>query len=83
MVKYIPRDHELYEEIENMVSIEDIRLMEELFPEACEIKYASVRNEGIEIGKKDVVKEMIGLNFSFDMISRVTDLSIERIEELL
>ena len=103
MVKYIPRDHELYEEIENMVSIEDIRLMEELFPDACERKYASVRNEGIEIGRKDgieigrkngieigrkesvedVAKEMIGLNYSFDEISRVTGLSIKRIGELL
>ena len=69
-----------------MVSMEDIRLMEELFPDACERKYASVRNEGIEIGRKesveDVAKEMIRLNYSFDEISRVTGLTIERIGKL-
>jgi len=43
--------------------------------------------EGFKIGRKKsleiISKRMIGLNFSFEEIYRITGLSIERIEELL
>ena len=47
-----------------------------------EKKYDSLINEGIITGLENVAKQMIGLNYSFDEISIVTGLSIERIEAL-
>ena len=90
MKKFISDDDELKGEIDKMISISELELLKELFPEETRILVAGEKEKGIEEGIEEgmeirsveIAKNMKNFGNDYEYISTITGLSLEDIEKL-
>ena len=90
MKKFISDDDELKGEIDSMISISELELLKELFPEETRSLGEKEREEGIKEGKEEgkeirsveIAKSMKNFGNDYGYISTITGLSLEDIEKL-
>ena len=92
--KFISDDDELKGEIDNMVSISELELLKELFPEEIRGLIAGEKEKWIEEGKEEgkeegmetrsleIAKSMKNFGNDYEYISTITGLSLDDIEKL-
>ena len=89
MKKFISDDDELKGEIDSMISISELELLKELFPEETRSLGEKEREEGIKEGKEEgkeirsveIAKSMKNFGNDYGYISTITGLSLEDIEK--
>lgn len=94
MKKFISDDDELKGEIDKMISISELELLKELFPEETRgliadekekwIEEGKVegKEEGMQIRSVEIAKNMKNFGNDYEYISTITGLSLEDIEKL-
>ena len=86
MKKFISDDDELKGEIDKMISISELELLKELFPEETHSLIEDEKEkrieEGMEIRSVEIAKNMKNFGNDYEYISTITGLSLEDIEKL-
>ena len=90
MKKFISDDDELKGEIDKMISISELELLKELFPEETHNVFEEGKVEGkvegmedgMEIRSVEIAKNMKNYGNDYEYISKISGLSLEDIEKI-